>query len=209
MSSETNGKTSGERSAERCDLRRKQIFDAASRVFAAKGFHSATVQEVADEAGLGKGTIYEYVRSKKELLFLVVEVGENLFYNTLKDAIDKSQPPDKQLETLLRVSLRFFDAHKEGMRTLIPEVEGHPAKDLARLIASHKKTTEIYRDIIDEGVKSGLFNPVHSFALSKLLFMSCCYWDKLDIVANIEGSVTIDEYEELLTEVFLKGLMKR
>lgn len=174
-----------------------------------KGFHGATVQEVADEAGLGKGTIYEYVRSKKELLFLVIEVGENLFYNELKDSIDKDQPPDRQLETLLRVSLRFFDAHKEGMRTLIPEVEGLPPEDLARVLDSHKKTTEIYREIIDDGVGSGLFSPVHSFALSKLLFMSCCYWDKLDIVANIEGSVTIDEYEELLIEVFLKGLMKR
>jgi len=50
-----------------------QIFEAAAALFAEKGYHTATVQEVAEKAGLGKGTIYEYVRSKKELLLFVAE----------------------------------------------------------------------------------------------------------------------------------------
>ncbi|MFA6451691.1 MAG: TetR/AcrR family transcriptional regulator, partial [bacterium] len=83
----TNGKP-----ADLVKERRRQIFEAAARVFTAKGFHSATVNEIAQEAGLGKGTIYEYVRSKKELLFLIIEEGHALLFDQI-DKIEKMDIP--------------------------------------------------------------------------------------------------------------------
>src|SRR5690242_6001385 len=49
--------------------RRNQILDAAQRVFAAQGFHGATVRDVARAAGVADGTIYNYFASKTDLLF--------------------------------------------------------------------------------------------------------------------------------------------
>src|SRR5438034_6569134 len=65
---------------ERVDRRRAQILEAASRVFARKGFHRTTVREVAREAGIADGTIYLYFASKQELLLALLgqlgRVGE-------------------------------------------------------------------------------------------------------------------------------------
>jgi len=53
--------------------KRQRIVEAAARVFARKGFFGASVAEIAVEAGVGKGTIYEYVSSKNDLFFAVFE----------------------------------------------------------------------------------------------------------------------------------------
>jgi AcrR family transcriptional regulator len=53
--------------------KKRQIVEAATRVFAGKGYAAARVIEVAEEAGVGKGTIYEYFRSKEDLFFAVFE----------------------------------------------------------------------------------------------------------------------------------------
>ena len=53
--------------------RRKAILDAAGQVFARKGYTNARIIEVAEAASVGKGTIYEYFRSKEDLFFAVFE----------------------------------------------------------------------------------------------------------------------------------------
>lgn len=53
--------------------RRKAILDAAGQVFARKGYANARIIEVAEAASVGKGTIYEYFRSKEDLFFAVFE----------------------------------------------------------------------------------------------------------------------------------------
>ncbi|KUK10884.1 MAG: Transcriptional regulator, TetR family [Clostridia bacterium 41_269] len=47
--------------------KKRRILDAAAKVFSKKGFHKAKIEEIAKEAGIGKGTIYEYFASKEEL----------------------------------------------------------------------------------------------------------------------------------------------
>src|SRR3989442_7238101 len=53
--------------------RRRQIFEAACRVLARKSFHEATVKEIADEARIAAGSIYVYLQSKDDILFLIAE----------------------------------------------------------------------------------------------------------------------------------------
>jgi AcrR family transcriptional regulator len=53
--------------------RRRQIFLAVTRVLARKSFHQATVKEMAQEAGIAAGSIYQYLRSKDEIVLLLVE----------------------------------------------------------------------------------------------------------------------------------------
>ena len=53
--------------------RRKQILDAATQVFAEKGFHRATIKDIARVAGIADGTIYTYFASKDEVLLAVLD----------------------------------------------------------------------------------------------------------------------------------------
>ena len=57
----------------RTNLRRTQILEAATRVFAEKGYHRATTKDVARAAGMAEGTIYLYFENKSELLIALME----------------------------------------------------------------------------------------------------------------------------------------
>src|SRR3989337_3574158 len=61
------------RDPELVQQRHEQIFRAASRVFISRGYHAATVREIAAEAGLSLGSLYSYIRTKEDILYLVFE----------------------------------------------------------------------------------------------------------------------------------------
>lgn len=66
------------------DERKKQILKAAMDVFSRYGFHESNVQQIADEAGIGKGTIYEYFKSKEQIFLTIAESIFEQFYPDIK-----------------------------------------------------------------------------------------------------------------------------
>ncbi len=69
----TNSPTADPIQAQLIAARRSQILDAATKVFAAKGFHRATIKDVAQEAGIADGTIYNYFENKNALLLSILD----------------------------------------------------------------------------------------------------------------------------------------
>jgi len=57
------------------DSKREAILNAALEVFSEKGYHPATIDEIAERAGVGKGTVYSYFRSKSELMEQLIEAA--------------------------------------------------------------------------------------------------------------------------------------
>ncbi|HPI78488.1 MAG TPA: helix-turn-helix domain-containing protein, partial [bacterium] len=104
--------------------RRKQIFEAAIKVFARKGYHAATVSEIAREAGLGKGTLYEYIRSKKEMLFLVAEEGHAMILAEIDEITKQDLSPLEKWRGAISVQLRLMDRYKETATAVLPQILG-------------------------------------------------------------------------------------
>lgn len=108
--------------------KRRQILAAAASVFADRGFHQARIADIAAAAGVGKGTIYEYFASKKELFQrLLVHI-----FNTYLEHLHRICREEVDLESFLRrligESLEHFQAHREITRILLSE---HPPVDAA------------------------------------------------------------------------------
>ncbi|MBD3275919.1 MAG: TetR family transcriptional regulator [Candidatus Marinimicrobia bacterium] len=83
--------------------RRIQIYEAAINLFAKQGVSSTTIQDIADQAGIGKGTIYEYFASKDELL-------TDIFTFILDDAQTAVEKEWKKQDNALDRLVTFFDA---------------------------------------------------------------------------------------------------
>ena len=79
--------------------KRELILEAAARVFGEKGFHQATVEEIAKEAGVGKGTIYQYFDSKDEIFR---ELHQWFIQRYLKEleSLDENEPFSINLKRL-------------------------------------------------------------------------------------------------------------
>jgi AcrR family transcriptional regulator len=107
-------------------LRREQILEAAVKVFAEKGFRAAKMQEVANAAGISNGTVYNYFRSKDEVLLALLE------------RLNETEARPAQFEQLKNADLKavfsaqmqhrfdFMMTQKEVLRAVLPEIISNP-----------------------------------------------------------------------------------
>src|SRR5438874_8911468 len=104
--------------------RRRELLDAAVRVFARKGFHASRVGDIAEEAGVAHGLLYHYFRSKEEVLETIFhEVWELLAADT--DRIEHADVP-------LREQLRRFARIYLGSWLMTPDLIGVLVREVAR-----------------------------------------------------------------------------
>jgi len=93
----------------------------AGRVFAERGYRGTDVQIVADELGVGKGTIYRYFPTKRELFLASVDWGMNRFGAQLHARVAEVDDPLAKIERAVCVYLEFFDANPGFVELLIQE----------------------------------------------------------------------------------------
>jgi AcrR family transcriptional regulator len=102
--------------------KRRQILDAAIRVFARQGFHSCRVSDIADEAGVAYGLVYHYFKSKDEVLNELFSERWSLLLKAIDEA-DRSQPTPR--DKLAAVATFIIDSYRhdpELMKVIIVEV---------------------------------------------------------------------------------------
>jgi AcrR family transcriptional regulator len=106
--------------------RRTQILDAATRVFASKGFNRATIRDVARDAGVADGTIYNYFANKTDLLFGLLD----RLNDTERRPASLAQVADTSLAGFFRAYLRerveALWANADLLRAVLPEMLANP-----------------------------------------------------------------------------------
>ena len=159
-----------------------QILEAAKRVFARDGYHRARMEAIARESGIGKGTVYEYFSSKRELFLALHAHMLSQFKSFYQEELSGITDPPLLLERFIIAAFKtfrlwepfflvFFDFWAEGgreeqqalLRTQLREAYASARRDLAQ--------------IIDAGIKAGTFH-----CDEPLLASSC-------ILASLDGLV--------------------
>ncbi len=95
------------------EFRRSQILEAAHARFTRQGVTATTVDDIAREANVAKGTVYLYYRSKDELLRQVVASTLAEWREEALPAIAAEGPVEQRIERFIRTTLGFFDRHRE------------------------------------------------------------------------------------------------
>ncbi len=102
--------------------RRKQILDAATQVFAEKGFHRATVKEIARVAGIADGTIYTYFTSKDEVLLAVLDRLNETTERKQQFVLGDEQDLKAFFRAYLRQRMALLWPNAEVFRAVLPEL---------------------------------------------------------------------------------------
>ena len=105
------------------EKRRKQIIQSAITLFQEKGFHRTTTREIARESGFSIGTLYEYVRTKEDVLFLVYEAINDRVYDHLETAVKLKEPSLNNLYGAIDSYFRLIDSMQEEVVILYQEVK--------------------------------------------------------------------------------------
>jgi len=175
-----------ERKQREREERRKQIVDAAEKIFSTKGFGGATIENIADEAELSPATLYLYFKNKDELyaslnlrmLEVLVEKVEGVCHQDNLDPEQKIRALEKALYEVYAHDpvnvinvLRFQSS--EALRNLSPELSSqikNGARNYLRAIAG----------IFEEGVEKGVFLDRHPTAFADIvwaLFAGLVLWE--------------------------------
>jgi len=150
--------------------RRRQILDAAIRVFAREGFNSCRVSDIADEAGVAYGLVYHYFRSKDEVMNeLFTERWSLLLAATVE--VDKSDASGREkLDAVARFIIDSYRHDPELMQVIIVEVT-RAANSFGRThLAEINKAYEAIEKIIADAQKAGTFRKDIDPRLASMFF---------------------------------------
>ncbi len=109
--------------AELIEKRRGQMIKGAITLFKEKGFHRTTTREIAKESGFSIGTLYEYIRTKEDVLFLVCDAIYQQVRERLEAAIDWNSPSVANLKRVVASYFRLMDDMQEEVIIMYQEVK--------------------------------------------------------------------------------------
>jgi AcrR family transcriptional regulator len=190
----------------RQEKRRKQIFKGAVKVLADKGFHGTTTQEIADAAGLAKGTLYEYVKTKQDILLIVIEEGYRMISEEIVKVISEDSNPHEQLKQVLSAHVKFATNYRKAARVMMNEIDElgvEGKKRYAELMNSHIET---FSSIIENGIKTGYFREINSRITSELFIHILFFF--FDYGSLPHQTVSLNEVSDFIMDNFVYAMIK-
>ncbi len=148
--------------------KRRQILDAAVRVFARKGFHTSRVGDIAEEAGVAHGLLYHYFSSKDEVLETVFRENWGVLLERINAVEDGNEPASEQLRHVAAILLRTWLHTPDVVRVLVREIARSP--EVQDRIGELVKPVETIRSIIERGQESGEFRSDIDPAVAAVVF---------------------------------------
>jgi TetR/AcrR family fatty acid metabolism transcriptional regulator len=130
--------------------RRRQILDAAVRVFARQGYHACRVSDIADEAGVAYGLVYHYFRSKEEVMNELFTERWSLLLQAIAEVDDQPISGREKLDSVARFIIDSYRHDPELMQVIIVEVTRAAASfgrtHLPEISQAYESIAKIVRD---------------------------------------------------------------
>ena len=205
-----------ERKQRERELRRRQIMNAARKVFSCKGFAKTTMEDIAREAELSPGTLYLYFRNKDELYAsLSVEVLEHLYEKLKRVYVREARNPGMRIDYLKQtlyaeyevdplILLNLFHLQSSDiLRNLAPPM-------LTTLKNLSQKSLEIISKIFAEGMETRDFIDKRPETLSEImwaLFSGVVLWEESKRIIRNEDETHQPAFDTAF-EIFSRGITR-
>ena len=184
--------------------RRRALIDAAVEVFFAKGYHACRVADVAEAAGISQGTVYNYVNSKEDLLFMIVEDHFLAYERIVGSALEPARTSREKLDALLKGTVEAIFKYRKHYVVMLRElhhVERNRRRAFMQLAAEQRKFCE---NILVEIAEEENLNIGNSLLMSNLVvflpsFLISRGWD-------FRKEVSEQEVADFLTSFMERGL---
>ncbi|GAA4857664.1 TetR/AcrR family transcriptional regulator [Saccharopolyspora cebuensis] len=146
MKAEDNGRPRSRRLPR--EVRERQILDAAVEVFAARGFHNASMDEISEVAGVSKPMLYAYLGAKDELFIACVRRESTLLIETIGGAAESDLPPVEQLWRALRVFFEYVQRNRAGWTVLHRQTNSQGEPNVAELVEWRERAMVLIAELL-------------------------------------------------------------
>ncbi|MBC8394561.1 MAG: TetR/AcrR family transcriptional regulator [Deltaproteobacteria bacterium] len=184
--------------------KKEEIFNRSAEIFARKGYEKTTLEEIAAELKMTKGSLYYYFKGKEDILFQSLMRAHALANDVLRKIADKTDlsPPEKLTlaikEHIKVLTRRFVYSTLRQQDLLLPE------KWRKALIEERDRFQEMFNCIIQEGVEDGSFKKVN-LKMASFIILGSVNWVARWYSPN--GEFTAEEIGEAFADYLVGGLL--
>ncbi len=185
-------------------MTRDDILDAAAQVFRQKGFHGASMQDIAAAVNLQKASLYHHVASKQEILLALLDRALEMLTERIAPVANQSIPADEKLRQMIHVYLQSLSENSDLSSVLLFEHRSLDKKSHARHIPNRDRFEKLWRDVVNEGVRTKAFDCADvNMAIRALMGVMnwTLTWYRPD------GEKSIAQIADVYADLFFKGLL--
>ena len=135
--------------------RLEEVLQSAANIFFAKGFHATSIEDVARDVGMLKGSLYYYIKSKEDLLFQLLLAGIEDGDSYIAQHIDPHGDPLEQLERAIRAQIDYIIQNKVPFGLFLHEFDSLSGKRQHKLIAVMSRYNNRFVDLVKRGQEQG------------------------------------------------------
>ncbi|GAX89356.1 TetR/AcrR family transcriptional regulator [Effusibacillus lacus] len=183
----------------------EEIAQAAIKLFERKGYHATSVQDIADEVGLQKGSLYHYISSKEELLMKITQQSINGFNRRMEKIIESQVSSKDKLILAIQHHVTYVARNMEMTTVLLREAFSLEPDHHKVIKEETDRYLKLWTTIIDEGVQADEFKPGDS-RLIALAILGSANW--LHRWYQEGGKMTPEEIGNYFAQIFLEGIKK-
>ncbi|HLR03885.1 MAG TPA: TetR/AcrR family transcriptional regulator [Virgibacillus sp.] len=130
------------------EKRRNQMIKGAIQLFKQKGFHKTTTREIAKESGFSIGTLYEYIRTKEDVLFLVCDAIYEQVRSRLEKVIDLECASLESLGTVMESYFQLMDEMQDEVVVMYQEVKSLKNDTKEYVLEKERDMVELLKQVI-------------------------------------------------------------
>jgi AcrR family transcriptional regulator len=183
--------------------KRQAILDEAVRTFAEVGFRRADVQVIADRAGVGKGTVYRYFRSKEDLFWATTFDVLNRLDQYIFTAMEEVDGACDKLRTAAVAHAAFFEANPQYLNLIMQERAEFCGSVPESHRLHHEKMLERMDVILAQGIAAGELRPLDTRQTT--LAIGCLLFGTALLSGHVE-SVNLMKMTGYAIDIFLRGM---
>ncbi|MBW1713615.1 MAG: TetR/AcrR family transcriptional regulator, partial [Deltaproteobacteria bacterium] len=138
---------------------RLRLIHSAAESFAAQGIKGANINLISVGAGLGKGTVYNYFPSKRELFLAVLDWAGQQLRTRLEEPLTEPAETVPKLKALVKALLSFYQSQTDLAKMLIRTVSAHQVEYQQALVAAYNPLLAGFQEALAAGIDKGQLRP--------------------------------------------------
>lgn len=147
-----------------------RILDAADRLLARYGYQKMTIDDLAREVGIGKGTVYLHFRSKEEIVLFRVDRVVQRLVEQLRSIAESDAPPAEKIREMLRLRVMFRFESVQHYTESISEVLRALRSGLLERHQDHfEQEARVFAKVLKEGLDAGVFHHAQGLQTARAL----------------------------------------
>lgn len=137
--------------------RREEIIQAASKIFIEKGYHLATIRDICKASGLGPGTLYNYIKKKEDILYLIYNQLTMMLTQCLVETIENTRKdPYEQLKEALSKTIDTTWDYQDLILLMYQETASLDRESMHNILKRESDYVALWERILERGEKQGM-----------------------------------------------------